>query len=318
MAKGEAFVGIHCDPSRWVADLKNRDNTMWSAFWEHLHRGRTFWEFDTKYKAFSVKNHRLLLSYQVLYEFRPGVNTNVCMKWNGEAIVEKVRALPEGTPSRAVGLWLVDIFLTPYERRPKVEKNLWLHSDESNVGKTSLVQALERYANVYQANCSTIWFDDYRDQWYGAWVFDEFTGDGVCWGIFNKIAGNSGCPLPRRGRNGVVRRDMQVPVIVLSNYSIEYFFYRARPPRSVTQRTMMTRFQEVEVPEGGDIFPLLGLLDMVDPKSTPRKYVGVHVGSTVENREAASAASLPDDSPSSTPSIQGTQTVSSPRRNKER
>ncbi len=200
-------------------------------FHEHLNRGRDYWEFDAMYGGFCVKKHRALQSYIKLYESRPGVNDNVCMSWrdNRERYKEEFCSrLSRGGYCYRVGFWLIENFMSPWGRRPKDEKNLWLWSGEPDVGKTSFLTALERYSDLYHLNWNTVWFDSYKDRWFSAWVIDEFTGDGVDWTLFNKICGNSGCNLPRRNNSDIYRRDRQVPLIVCSNYLITTVFSHAR------------------------------------------------------------------------------------------
>ncbi|MCP4127444.1 MAG: hypothetical protein GY753_10315 [Gammaproteobacteria bacterium] len=127
--------------------------------------------------------------------------------------------LVDGSPSRAVGEWMEHNFLPVEKWVPKQDKNLWLFSGHPDVGKTSLVRALSMYAEVFQQDPSTAWYDSWEDDKYGAWVVDEFTGQGVNWPRFNLVTGGFPCSLARRGKPDGVKNH-NVPVVVLSNFSI--------------------------------------------------------------------------------------------------
>ncbi len=126
------------------------------------------------------------------------------------------------------------------ERRMK-QKQLWVVSRESGVGKTTMLMLLSLMLRIYRPSRNE-WDDDYVDGAYDLAVIDEYRGwKPIDW--INMFAEGSLMPLKRRGISDIVKRD-KIPMIICSNWTI-YEAYRTLSSTDV--ELICARFEEVDV-----------------------------------------------------------------------
>lgn len=108
---------------------------------------------------------------------------------------------------------------------------------DRNLGKTALINTLSDVINVYYAPCDGEWMDDYTDD-YDLIVFDEFRAQyTIQW--LNRFLEGSCFPLKRRAKSPYLKKK-NVPVIILSNYSLQEAYARTQGEKLETLRARLT------------------------------------------------------------------------------
>ncbi len=121
------------------------------------------------------------------------------------------------------------------------QEQLWVWGDRGT-GKTSLIHWLEKFLVVYWIPHEDF-DDDYEDGCYDLAVCDEFKGTRkITW--LNRFVQGGAMRLRKKGTQGMKRDN--IPVIILSNYPIQYA-YSCNVP-DIAKRTLECRFTEVMIP----------------------------------------------------------------------
>jgi len=139
------------------------------------------------------------------------------------------------------------------ENRKFKQTQLWLWGPPS-VGKTTFVRHLDRLCRLVLAPTSEDYWCHYTDE-CDLVVFDEFKGQKTI-SFMNSFVQGWKCPLKRK-TIGSYMKQKNVPVIVLSNHSIQDCYRAAVElnPRAV--ESLEARFLEVYWPLYCDLRPIL-------------------------------------------------------------
>lgn len=127
-------------------------------------------------------------------------------------------------------------------RQPRKFKapQLFIHGPR-NLGKTSLIEWLERYLSVYHCPMAEEFYDLYSDD-HDLVVMDEFKGQKtIQW--MNLFLQGSPMNLRKKGSQYMKRKN--IPVIILSNYSLGECYPKARDDGRLN--TLEARLQVVEI-----------------------------------------------------------------------
>jgi len=148
--------------------------------------------------------------------------------------------------------WILDNIKTE-QPRPFKQKQLYIWSSGPNVGKTHLVNELEKYLVVYQLP-KTKFVCGYESLKYDLVVCDEFNADFTIT-FLNEFVQGSKMHLNQKG-GGAINID-NPPVIILSNKSPELAYHKAFAQGNLS--TFLARFTVVEVRAGEkiDVFQTL-------------------------------------------------------------
>ncbi len=111
---------------------------------------------------------------------------------------------------------------------------------EAGVGKTHFVNELERFCRVYRVP-SEEFYDFYEDDKYDLIVYDEFKA-GKTIQFMNEFL--QGSPMVLRKKGSQVMKTNNLPVIVLSNYSLRECYFNAEDTKL---DTLAARFLCVQV-----------------------------------------------------------------------
>jgi len=123
--------------------------------------------------------------------------------------------------------------------RPFSTKQLWIYGPTCH-GKTTLKMELEKMLRIYTVP-NEDFYDEYKDTLYDVIIFDEYqpvTCKTIGW--MNSFVDGSTTPLRQKGKQTVKRRNL--PVIVLSNYSLRQIYHKAT---DAIYDTIARRFLEV-------------------------------------------------------------------------
>ena len=92
-----------------------------------------------------------------------------------------------------------------------------------NLGKTSLVEWLKKFLSVYLMPTTEEFYDHYSDD-YDLVVLDEFKGQKTIQ-FLNEFLQGSSMPIRKKGSQGIKNKNL--PVIILSNYTLEECYRKA-------------------------------------------------------------------------------------------
>lgn len=99
---------------------------------------------------------------------------------------------------------------------------LYIHGPR-NLGKTSLVEWLEKSLSVYHMPTTEEFYDHYSDD-YDLVVIDEFKGQKTIQ-FLNQFLQGSTMPIRKKGSQAIKSRNL--PVVILSNYSLNECYVKA-------------------------------------------------------------------------------------------
>ncbi len=131
------------------------------------------------------------------------------------------------------------------------QKQLLL-SSPPRMGKTTLIEELRNYFNVY-SHCGSKWFDGFDDSVHNLIVFDEFNGC-VPLSIMNKVLDGSQCILEIKG--GTVVKSHKQPVIILTNYE-EHELYCGQDVRPAVREAFFDRLDYLRLERGDEPWRLI-------------------------------------------------------------
>lgn len=136
-----------------------------------------------------------------------------------------------------------------FDTRPLKQKQLYIWSHKPNMGKTTLIDYLQKRMKVYLAPIGEKYVDDLTND-HDLIVFDEFCGT-IQLGIMNQILDGQTCTLPQRYKCLLKTKNM--PVIILANVPPECIYVndKIQPARI---NAFLARLQVIEVTQFINIF----------------------------------------------------------------
>jgi len=117
------------------------------------------------------------------------------------------------------------------------------------MGKTSLIEHLSKYLNIYHVPRDEDFYDGYEDGVYDLCVMDEFKHSKTMQWL-NAFLDGQIVTLRQKGKQ-IVKKD-RLPVIVLSNYTLEQNYKKLFELGHLGP--LVTRFKVVEVKEFISVF----------------------------------------------------------------
>jgi len=127
------------------------------------------------------------------------------------------------------------------------QKQLYIYGN-TGLGKTSLINLLSQYLNIYIAPYDGEWFDDYNDD-YDLVVFDEFRAQyTIQW--MNQFMEGSLKAIRRRCSSPYLKKT-NIPVIILSNFSPREAYSKVDAERL---ETLLARLTVCQVTRFLDLF----------------------------------------------------------------
>jgi len=166
-------------------------------------------EIRAKEPGFYMMNKRKLEEFEteILIE-----NAKKDKKTWVEFSEEKLNGM--SSTNKQIAMWLNK---NMFKERVFKQKQLYIYGPK-NMGKTSLIEALESYGTVYWMPVSEDFYDQYDDRSYDLIVLDEFRAQKTVQQLNLWLQGST-MSVRKKGRQGEKRRNL--PMIILSNYSLE-------------------------------------------------------------------------------------------------
>jgi len=144
-----------------------------------------------------------------------------------------------------IACWLNLNIKEPREFR---QDQLYIHGPPK-LGKSHLIEQLGQYLNIYHVPRDEDFYDDYEDNIYDLAVIDEFTNQKTMQWLNQFLDGQ---PMYLRKKGGQTLKKQRIPVIVLSNYTLEQNYRKLHEAGKL--EPLITRFKVVEIKEQISIF----------------------------------------------------------------
>lgn len=109
-----------------------------------------------------------------------------------------------------------------------------------NMGKTTLIETLERYLRIYHIPPGEEFYDFYEDGLYDLAVIDEFKGQKMIQWLNEWLQGSTMC-IRKKGRQEIKRQN--IPTIMLSNFPLKGCYSALLENRLDTLETRLTMIQ---------------------------------------------------------------------------
>lgn len=165
----------------------------------------------------------------------------------------------DATPDeRNIVRWLINNVRNPL--RPLRSKCLWLWSSVTATGKTTFLNNLAKYLNIFYMPKQEEFYDWWENGQYDLIALDEFKGD-IKFQALNDWAGGSTVPLRKKGAQSLKKDN--TPIIILSNYSPGECYPKKFQDEKIWT-TFMSRWLVIEVTAARPIEIMGGIDDEVE------------------------------------------------------
>lgn len=235
VTKGNDFLSHGIDVKTWLLSKSTKKGANFELVAGLMQAGESIEQIDDKHNGMVCQNLEKLQRYKIFLSQKARKLEAIALEpW----VPLEILTLP--LDFRPLGRWLNNnLNLKP---RPFKQRQLWLHGP-TNSGKTSLVMSLMKHFGIYWVPMDTPHLDDY-DESYDVVVLDEFKGQkSITW--MNGFV--SGSPFKVFRRYHSFLKTKNVPVIVLSNYSIEEAYGKVHMYNPERLDSLKGRFLEVHV-----------------------------------------------------------------------
>lgn len=208
--------GINAE--EWLLARKRKKSSKLTIVADMIKNGSSLTDVDNKYPEVVLQHMKAVRSY-IAFQFINKANENK-QEW-------KPLQYGVGTPLDHSALinWLNKNL---FNKRKFKQKQLWLWSKESNLGKTSLwFLFLQNFCKIY-----LIPYEDFYDLWqnetYDLAIIDEYSGEKkISWlNIFLE-----GSAMPLKIKNGQTIKMGNIPTIIIANDPPTGVYSNAQPHR---------------------------------------------------------------------------------------
>lgn len=195
--------------------------------------------------------------------------------WTSVVTNQLIRGSLELHPSQKIVKW---INKNVFQKREFKQKQLYVHGPP-NMGKTSMVHYLSKYCSINHVPPNEDYYDAWEDDLYDLAVIDEFRGGKtVQWmNVFLE-----GSPMPLRKKGSQYLKRQNIPVIVLSNFTLEEAYSNVSKFQPERLESIKARLEVIEVSE---YIELRSEQDIVGDECTSDRTVEANEGAEGTDRE---------------------------------
>ncbi len=237
VTKDGNYVSHLIDPPTWIKSHQTKNGASFELVAKLMKEGKSLEELDDLHPGMIAQNLSKLRKYeQFLTSKKRKLSSKQLQKWNPIPIQNLDQDF------RTLGIWLNNN-LHPGSPRHFKQKQLWLWGT-TNLGKTSLVMKLMNYFRIYMIPMDVRHLDDYEDDDYDLLVMDEYKGQkSITW--MNGFTQGGHFPIHRRYSGTIKKKNL--PIIVLSNYSVEQAYSKVNMYNPERLIPLKTRFEIINV-----------------------------------------------------------------------
>ncbi len=236
VTKEKDFVTHNIDVPTWIKSHQTKNGASFELVAKLMKEGKSLEELDDLHPGMIARNLTKLRKYeQFLTSKKRKTSSKELTKWLPLGIIDL------DPDFRILGIWCNNnLHGSP---RHFKQKQLWLWGT-TNLGKTSLVMKLKKFFRIYMIPMDVAHLDDYDDADYDLLVMDEFKGQkSITW--MNGFTQGNDFPIHKRYCGTIKKKNL--PIIVLSNYSIEQAYSKVAMYNPERLLTLKTRFEVINV-----------------------------------------------------------------------
>lgn len=225
VTKGGKYVAKGID----VEAVKKKKAPKSDEVAKMLLEGKSLQEINTLLPGYVMINKRKLEEYE------SWIQCEKLKKQKLEWVPPKTEGLTDA--NKQIAEWICSNIR---QKRAFKAPQLYIHGPR-NLGKTSLIEWLEKYLSVYHMPMGEEFYDLYSDD-YDLVVLDEFKGQKTIQWLNQFLAGS---PMNIRKKGCQSMKYGNLPVVILSNYSLSEIYVKAANDGRLA--TLECRLQIVEV-----------------------------------------------------------------------
>lgn len=223
--KGTNYVAKGVD----VEAIKAKKQPKNEAVAQSILQGKSLVEINKEHAGYVMINKRKIEEYEAW------VQCELAKKRKLDWIPPKLDGLTDA--NLQIATWICSHVR---QSRPFKAPQLYIWGPR-NLGKTSLVEWLERSLSVYHIPMGEDFYDQYSDD-YDLVVMDEFKGQKtIQW--MNQFLQGSPMPIRKKGSQGMKYKNL--PVVILSNYRLSECYVKAANDGRLS--TLECRLEIVEI-----------------------------------------------------------------------
>ena len=214
--------------------INGKKESKFDAIALAIQRGATAAELQRDYPGiYMMQETKITRFFTIVEEGKLLKSKN---EWHGVVVPDVLK----DPIAYQVANWLNDNIKKP---RKFKQAQLWF-CGPPNIGKTSLVNNLDKYLRIYTVCLEEDFMDGFNYEKYDLVVIDEFRGQKtITW--LNQFVQGGTMPMKIKGSRGIkVAEKGNLPVLVLSNYSIKQCYHKAD---DMAVATVQARFEEAYV-----------------------------------------------------------------------
>nr|QTE03380.1 MAG: replication-associated protein [Grus japonensis CRESS-DNA-virus sp.] len=212
-----------------VESFQKKEGKVSNRIADLLDKGKSLSEVKEEEKGFFLLNKRKIEEYAAFIECEKS------KKSKQEWVQPSVEGLTDA--NKQIAEWICsNIRQTRAFKAPQL-----FITGKPNLGKTSLVEWLKKFLSVYLMPTTEEFYDHYSDD-YDLVVLDEFKGQKTIQ-FLNEFLQGSSMPIRKKGSQGLKNKNL--PVIILSNYTLEECYRKANEDGRLD--SLRARLTQVEV-----------------------------------------------------------------------
>lgn len=225
VTKGGNYVAKGVDVEAIKAKKSPKNDTVAQM----LHDGKSLAEIDKEMKGYVMINKRKIEEYE------SWIKCEKAKKQKLDWVPPSLDGLTDA--NLQIAKWICSNIR---QNRAFKAPQLYIHGPR-NLGKTSLVEWLEKYLSVYHMPTTEEFYDLYSDD-YDLVVIDEFKGQKTIQWMNQFLQGS---PMPIRKKGSQAMKYKNLPVVILSNYSLSECYVKAANDGRLS--TLECRLEIVEI-----------------------------------------------------------------------
>lgn len=238
------------DPSVYLNSRVNRRGYSFEAAAKRLKNGESISDVNEDAPGFVLQHLPKMQDY-VQFIDMTAPQTNLPLPGD---LTDSVLALEE--PIKTIGSWIAsNVSPNRDHSLPFGTKQLWIHGP-TQLGKTSMILALERYFDVYYPPPEQF-YDDYEDGRYDLICFDEFAG-GKTIQFLNTFITGARCPLRRKGRARYLKK-RNIPVLFIANQTPSEVYHGVAEKHPWVMSAFERRLEIVSLSAQDPLFPIVDI-----------------------------------------------------------
>lgn len=232
LLKGDEYCGIGCDPEELETALWSKTSSKAAIACQLLKAGKSMKEIDDELPGYVLLNYRKLCEYQSWLRRHqpPEIATWSCL--DVDLVLWTVADVK-------IANWLNVNLFRPREFK---QKQLYVWGPH-NSGKTSLALRVHKYCRVYWMPHENF-YDEWEGDRYDIVILDEFKGQKPI-SFMNMWL--QGAPMSVAVKHRQTVKLCNLPMIILSNYSLEEAYSGVAMRDSGRLEALATRLEIVEV-----------------------------------------------------------------------